>query len=95
MTRKPTHPGEVFLKDIIEPLGLTITETAKILDVSRKTLSDFVNEKISLSPELAMRIAKETNTSVESWLQMQLKLTLWNITQFDPVNVKVASLVEG
>ena len=63
--------------------------------MSRKTLSDFVNEKISLSPELAMRIAKETNTSVESWLQMQLKLTLWNIMQFDPVNVKVASLVEG
>lgn len=95
MNRKPTHPGEIFLKDVIEPLGLTITDTAKILDVSRKTLSDFINGKISLSPELAMRIAKATNTSVESWLQMQLKLTLWTIMQYDPVNVKAASLAEG
>ena len=92
MIRKPTHPGEVFLKDVIEPLGLSITETAKILDVSRKTLSDFVNEKISLSPELAVRIAKATNTSVESWLQMQYKLTLWSIMQIDAVKVKVGVL---
>ena len=92
MIRKPTHPGAVFLKDVIEPLGLSITETAKILDIPRKTLSDFVNEKISLSPELAVRIAKATNTSVESWLQMQYKLTLWSIRQIDAAKVKVGAL---
>lgn len=43
--RKPTHPGAVLLEDVIKPLGITITEAAKMLGVSRKTLSEFVNEK--------------------------------------------------
>ena len=45
MTRKPTHPGEVFLKDVLEPLGINITDAAEMLGVTRKTLSEFVNEK--------------------------------------------------
>lgn len=77
MTRKPTHPGEVFLKDVLEPLDITITEAAQKLGVTRKTLSEFVNEKSSLSPEMAIRIAKATNTTPESWMFMQMKFTLW------------------
>lgn len=49
--RKPTHPGTVFLEDVIKPLNLTITAAAEMLGVSRKTLSEFVNEKTSLSPK--------------------------------------------
>lgn len=90
MTRKPTHPGEVFLKDVLEPLGINITDAAKMLGVTRKTLSEFVNEKSSLSPEMAIRIAKATKTSPESWMVMQMKLTLWLAMQHEPVNVKVA-----
>jgi addiction module HigA family antidote len=56
--RKPTHPGEVLLEDVIKPLDLTITEAANNLGVSRKTLSEFVNQKASLSPKMALRIAK-------------------------------------
>ena len=41
MTRKPVHPGEVFLKDVLEPLGINITDAAKMLGVTRKTLSEF------------------------------------------------------
>ena len=78
MTRKPTHPGRVFLEDVLKPLGLSVTEAAKMLGVSRKTLSEFVNEKVALSPEMALRISNATNTSAESWLNMQQKLTLWN-----------------
>ena len=52
MTRKPTHPGNVLLEDVMKPLGLTVTQTAKMLGVSRKSLSEFVNEKSSLSPEI-------------------------------------------
>jgi len=48
--RKPTHPGEILLEDVIKPLGLTITETAQKLGVCRKTLSDLVHQKSSLSP---------------------------------------------
>lgn len=92
MTRNPVHPGEVFLKDVLEPLGINITDAAKMLGVTRKTLSEFVNEKSALSPEMALRIAKATNTSPESWMTMQMKLTLWQAMQSKPLNVKVACL---
>lgn len=85
--RKPTHPGAVLLEDVIKLLGLTITESAKMLGVSRKALSEFVNEKAMLSPEMAIRIAKATNTSPESWMNMQQKLTLWEAEQHLPKNV--------
>ena len=87
ITRKPTHPGEVLLEDVLKPLGLTVTEAAKNLGVSRKTLSELVNQKAALSPEMALRIAKATNTSPESWLNMQTKLNLWNALQHEPENV--------
>ena len=90
MIRKQTHPGEVFLKDVLEPLGINITDAAKMLGVTRKTLSEFVNEKSSLSPEMAIRIAKATSTSPESWMTMQMKLTLWQAFQHEPENVELA-----
>ena len=85
--RKPTHPGEVLLEDVIKPLGLTVTEAAKKLGVSRKALSEFVNQRSGLSPEMALRIAKATGTTPESWLNMQGKLDLWNARQHEPSNV--------
>jgi addiction module HigA family antidote len=87
MKRKPIHPGKVFLEDVMKPLNLTVTDTARMLGVSRKALSEFVNEKASLSPEMALRISKATKTSVESWMNMQLKLTLWQAYQHEPDNV--------
>ena len=87
MTRKPTHPGSVFFEDVMKPLNLSVTEAAKMLGVSRKTLSEFVNEKSSLSVEMALRIAKATNTSAESWMNMQQKLALYNAYQNEPKNV--------
>jgi addiction module HigA family antidote len=82
--RKPTHPGEVLYEDVIKPLGLTVTEAAKRLGVTRKTLSVLLNGKASLSPEMAVRIAKATNTSAESWLYMQAKLDLWIASKKPP-----------
>ncbi len=76
--RKPTHPGEVIKEDIIKPLGITITEAAKKLGVTRKTLSALLNCRASLSPDMAIRISKATNTTPESWLFMQAKLDLWH-----------------
>ena len=86
-TRKPTHPGAVLREDVIKPLGLTVTEAARDLGVSRKTLSELINQRAALSPEMALRIAKATNTSPESWLNMQTKLDLWNALQHEPENV--------
>ena len=75
--RRPTHPGDVLREDVIKPLGLTVTEAAKRLGVTRKTLSALINRKASMSPEMAVRIGKATRTSPESWLYMQAKLALW------------------
>lgn len=93
MTRKPTHPGAVFLEDVLVPLNINITEASKMLGVTRKALSEFVNEKSSLSPEMALRIAKATNTTPESWMNMQQKLTLWQAEQNAPKNVKELCMV--
>ncbi|QTA84185.1 HigA family addiction module antitoxin [Desulfonema magnum] len=68
-------------EDIIIPLGLTITEAAGHLKVSRKTLSALLNCKTSLTPEMAVRIAKATGTTPESWLYMQAKSDIWNAEQ--------------
>ncbi len=87
--RMPTHPGEILYEDVIKVIGLTITEAAKRLGVTRKTLSLLLNCKASLSPEMAIRIGKATNTTPESWLFMQAKLDLWYANQRLP---KVRSL---
>ena len=92
MTRKPTHPGTVFLEDVIKPLNLSVTKTAQFLGVSRKALSEFINEKSSLSPDMALRISIATGTSAESWMNMQQKLTLWLAEQDAPTNVVPLSL---
>ena len=82
--RKPIHPGIVLKEDVLVPLGLTITEAAVDLGVSRKALSELLNERTSLSPEMAIRIARATNTTPESWLNMQNKVDLWKAEQKDP-----------
>lgn len=93
MTRKPTHPGIVFFEDVLVPLGLSITAAAGLLGVSRKALSELVNGRVSLSPEMALRIACATGTSAESWMNMQLSLTFWKERQRELQGVVSASMV--
>lgn len=85
--RKPTHPGEILKEDVIKPLGLTVTDAAKYLGITRKTLSELLNCRSSLSPEMAVRVSKATRTTSESWLYMQARLDLWNAEQ-KPTDVK-------
>jgi antitoxin HigA-1 len=73
----PTHPGEVLRELCIEPLELTITETAEALGVSRKTLSAILNGRVGISPEIAIRLSKAFGTSAESWLNQQMQYDLW------------------
>ena len=94
MNRKPTHPGEIIREDIIKPLGITITEASKKLGVTRKTLSALINCRASLSPDMAIRIGKATNTSPESWLFMQAKLDLWHAALHEP-NVELLESKEA
>jgi len=80
-TRRPTHPGAVLREDVFPELGMTQTEFAKRLLVSRLTVSELLHEKRGLSTELAARIARLTNTTPESWLRMQEALDLWRVHQ--------------
>ncbi|GHU88366.1 transcriptional regulator [Spirochaetia bacterium] len=87
-TRKPVHPGKVFWEDVLVPLNLNVTDAADLLGVTRKTLSEFINGKSALSPAMALRIAKATHTSAESWLTMQMKRTLWDAEQYELSGIK-------
>jgi len=88
-TRKPVHTGNVFLHDVLIPLGITVTDASRMMGITRKALSEFVNEKSSCTVYMALRIAKVTNTSAESWLAMQAKLKLWKARQkkLSPIQV--------
>ena len=85
-TRKPVHPGRVFLLDVLVPLGVSITDAARSMGITRKTLSELVNEQTSCTPQMALRIAEVTKTSAESWLDMQVKLDLWKARQNTVIN---------
>lgn len=82
--RKPVHPGHLFKEEVLVPLGFTVTQASIDLGVSRKALSEFLNGRSSLSPEMAIRIGKATRTSPESWLNMQIKLDLWEAEKKNP-----------
>ncbi len=62
----------------MEPLNLTVTDAARSLGVSRKTLSAIVNGRASISPEMAVRVSIAFDTSAESWLNQQLQYDLWH-----------------
>jgi addiction module HigA family antidote len=75
----PPHPGEVLKQLCLEPLKLNVTEAAKALGVSRKTLSAILNGRAGISPEMAMRLSIAFDTSAESWLNQQTQYDLWQI----------------
>src|SRR4030065_2933925 len=82
--RKPVHPGHLSKEEVLLPLELTVTQAALDLGIYRKALSEFLNGRSSLSPEMAIRIGKATRTSPESWLNMQTKLDLWEAKKKNP-----------
>ena len=77
----PPHPGEVLKELCLEPLGLTVTDAARALGVSRKTLSMVVNGRAGTSPEMAIRLSIAFDTSAESWLNQQVQFDLWQAEQ--------------
>lgn len=69
--KQPPHPGLSVRYDCLEPLGLTITEGAKVLGVSRQALNSVVNAKAGISPEMAIRLDKAFGGTAEAWLALQ------------------------
>ena len=73
----PPHPGEILRELCLEPLGITVTAAAKALGVSRKSLSEILNGRAGISPEMAIRLSLAFKTSAESWLNQQVQYDLW------------------
>jgi antitoxin HigA-1 len=77
----PTHPGRILKNLYMEPLGLSQTDAAKNLGITRKTLSMLLNEHQGISAEMALRLAKVFDTTPELWLNLQRNYDLWNTEQ--------------
>ena len=90
--RPPTHPGAVVGMEL-EELGLTITEAARRLDVSRRTLSELVNERRAVSPEMALKLGRFFGNGTELWMSMQTRYDLWDVEN-DPRALRDADKVE-
>ena len=73
----PPHPGEIIRELCLDPLGLSVSTTAKALCVSRKTLSGILNGRVGISPEMAIRLAIAFDTTPESWMAQQAQYDLW------------------
>jgi len=77
--RNPPHPGRVVYEECIVPLGLTITEAARGLGVTRNSLSRLIHGHNGISPEMAFRLSKAFGGSAESWLRQQAHYDLAQI----------------
>ena len=78
MTRRPSHPGSIIRAHYMEPLGLTVTALAEHLALSRKTLSKIINEHARVTPDIARRLSRAFNTSVELWIGLQSGRDVWD-----------------
>lgn len=86
----PPHPGEILKETCLEPLGVTVTEAARALGVTREALSRLINGKAGISPVMAIRLSKALNTTPEMWLGLQQQHDLWHARQkADQIQVEV------
>ena len=86
----PPHVGEVIKEEYLIPLGLTVTEAALKLGVTRKALSELVNGKTGISIKMAIKLSKAFNTSVQMWINMQMEYDLFHeLQKYQPDDVQV------
>ena len=74
--KNPVHPGAIVRFDCLEPLGLSVTEAARVLGVSRQTLNNLVNGKAGVSAEMAVRLSKAFGSEPGFWLRLQMNCDL-------------------
>ena len=94
MDRPPAHPGRILKNLYLSPLGVTNTQLAETLGVSRKAVSTIVNEHKSVTPEMALRLSRAfPNTSPEFWLNLQRTYDLWQAANNSQDWLQVKSLM--
>jgi addiction module HigA family antidote len=106
--KNPVHPGRIVRHDCLEPLGLSVTEGAEVLGVSRQTLNNVIHGKSGISPEMAIRLSKAFGSTPETWLRMQLaydlararkdeskiKVRRVRVLRPDPADGRLSSLIQ-
>jgi addiction module HigA family antidote len=89
----PPHPGEILLEYYLQPLGLSVTEAAEKLLITRPRLSDIVNGKAGISPAMALKLSKAFNNTPYLWMNMQNSYDLWQAQKASKEVHKVKVLV--
>jgi addiction module HigA family antidote len=84
----PAHPGEILKTMYMEPLNVTITQTADALGVSRKHVSAIVNGRAAITPDMAVRLAGAFDTEPDIWINMQAQYDLWLVKRQAKPKVK-------
>jgi addiction module HigA family antidote len=81
MKRRPTHPGEILREDFLPDYGLSVTALAEAIGVSRQSVNELLRERRSLSPEMALRLARLFGNTPEFWLNAQRAVDLWEAAE--------------
>ncbi len=81
MMHEPLHPGEIVKDALIDGAGLSVTDAAEKLGISRTALSRLLNGHAGISPEMALRLAKLLGTSIEMWINIQAQYDTWQISR--------------
>lgn len=81
LKRRPTHPGEMLREDFLPDYGLTVSSLAAAIGVSRQSINELLRERRSVSPEMALRLARLFGNSPEFWLNAQRAVDLWEAAQ--------------
>lgn len=81
--KNPPHPGHSIKDACLEPLGLSVTDGAKVLNVARHTLSRVINGQAGISPEMAIRLEKAGWSNADHWLRLQTAFDLAQARQHE------------
>jgi addiction module HigA family antidote len=90
--RKPTHPGEILREDIFPALNMTQADIANALGVSRRSVSQILNEHRPITPDMAIRLTRFLGGTADTWLNLQRELDVWLLEQ-DEMKVKEYSRI--
>ena len=83
IARRPTHPGEILREEFMPDFGLSVAKLAEALGVSRQSVNELVHERRSLSPNMALRLARLFGTSPQYWLNLQRGIDIWDSLELD------------
>jgi addiction module HigA family antidote len=84
----PAHPGAILSELYLKPLGVSVTQAAEALGVSRKHISAIVNARAPVTPDMAVRLAAAFETEAELWINLQAQHDVWTVSRKKPPNVK-------